>query len=117
MGDAFTVWQDKFNVTIDWRLLPTMDGASTGIERLRIWINSGDMPDVAHWAFNCGELAYTTLPVTLSIVSDDWKERWPNVAKTGKSWPCLVRLWRRKTGRELMCCSAPSLPITGLPSG
>ena len=55
-GDALgQFWQDKFNATIDLTAA-TMDDSDWN-ERLRIWINSGDMPDVAHWGFNYGELA------------------------------------------------------------
>lgn len=80
-GDAFgQFWQDKFNVTIDL-IAATMDG-SDWTERLRIWINSGDMPDVAHWAFNYGELADYAAHDAVYRFPDDWKERWPNVAKT-----------------------------------
>ena len=80
-GDALgQFWQDKFNVTIDLTAA-TMD-ASDWSERLRIWINSGDMPDVAHWAFNYGELADYAAQDAVYRFPDDWKERWPNVAKT-----------------------------------
>ena len=79
-GDAFgQFWQDKFNVTFDLTAA-TMDSDWT--ERLRIWINSGDMPDVAHWAFNYGELADYAAQDAVYRFPDDWKERWPNVAKT-----------------------------------
>lgn len=80
-GDAFgQFWQDKFNVTIDLTAA-TMDGSDWS-ERLRIWVNSGDMPDVAHWAFNYGELADYAAQDAVYRFPDDWKERWPNVAKT-----------------------------------
>lgn len=80
-GDAFgQFWQDKFNVTIDLTAA-TMDDSDWN-ERLRIWINSGDMPDVAHWGFNYGELADYAAQDAVYRFPDDWKERWPNVAKT-----------------------------------
>lgn len=86
-GDAFgQFWQDKFNVTIDVTAA-TMDG-SNWTERLRVWINSGDMPDVAHWAFNYGELADYVAQDAVYRFPDDWKERWPNVAKTQSYVPC-----------------------------
>ena len=78
-GDAFgQFWQDKFNVTIDLTAA-TMDDSDWN-ERLRIWINSGDMPDVAHWGFNYGELADYAAQDAVYRFPDDWKERWPNVA-------------------------------------
>lgn len=80
-GDALgQFWQDKFNVTIDLTAA-TMDDSDWN-ERLRIWINSGDMPDVAHWGFNYGELADYAAQDVVYRFPDDWKERWPNVAKT-----------------------------------
>ena len=96
-GDALgQFWQDKFNVTIDLTAA-TMDDSDWN-ERLRIWISSGDMPR------------------TLSIVSLTTGK---NVGLTWRqarnTFP--ARLWRRKNWEELMCCSAPSLPITGLLSG
>ena len=80
-GDAYgQFWQDKFNVTFDLTAA-TMDDSDWN-ERLRIWINSGDMPDVAHWGFNYGELADYAAQDAVYRFPDDWKERWPNVAKT-----------------------------------
>lgn len=85
-GDAFgQFWQDKFNVTFDLTAA-TMDDSDWN-ERLRIWINSGDMPDVAHWGFNYGELADYAAQDAVYRFPDDWKERWPNVAKTQEYVP------------------------------
>ena len=85
-GDAFgQFWQDKFNVTIDLTAA-TMDGSDWN-ERLRIWINSGDMPDVAHWGFNYGELADYAAQDAVYRFPDDWKERWPNVAASQEYVP------------------------------
>lgn len=54
--------------------------------------------------------------VTMSIVSlTTGKNVGPTSLRPSPTF--LVRLWRRKNWEELMCCSAPSLPITGLPSG
>ena len=85
-GDALgQFWQDKFNVTIDLTAA-TMD-ASDWNERLRIWINSGDMPDVTHWGFNYGELADYAAQDAVYRFPDDWKERWPNVAASQEYVP------------------------------
>lgn len=60
-GDAYgQFWQDKFNTTFDLTAA-TMDDSDWS-QRLRIWINSGDMPDVAHWGFNYGELVDYAAP-------------------------------------------------------
>lgn len=50
-------------------------------ERLRVWINSGDMPDVATWDYNHGEAMNYIDQGLIYRLPDDWKERWPNVAK------------------------------------
>ena len=85
-GDALgQFWQDKFNVTFDLTAA-TMDDSDWN-ERLRIWINSGDMPDVAHWGFNYGELADYAAQDAVYRFPDDWKERWPNVAKSQEYVP------------------------------
>ena len=85
-GDAYgQFWQDKFNVTFDLTAA-TMDGSDWN-ERLRIWINSGDMPDVAHWGFNYGELADYAAQDAVYRFPDDWKERWPNVAASQEYVP------------------------------
>ena len=78
-GDAYgQFWQDKFNTTFDLTAA-TMDDSDWS-QRLRIWINSGDMPDVAHWGFNYGELVDYAAQDAVYRFPDDWKERWPNVA-------------------------------------
>lgn len=85
-GDALgQFWQDKFNVTIDLTAA-TMDDSDWN-ERLRIWINSGDMPDVAHWGFNYGELDDYAAQDAVYRFPDDWKERWPNVAASQEYVP------------------------------
>lgn len=85
-GDALgQFWQGKFNVTIDLTAA-TMDDSDWN-ERLRIWINSGDMPDVAHWGFNYGELADYAAQDAVYRFPDDWKERWPNVAASQEYVP------------------------------
>jgi putative aldouronate transport system substrate-binding protein len=77
-GDEFTKWwTDKYN--FEWDIT----GLSWDMwaERLRVWINSGDMPDVATWDYNHGEAMSYIDQGLLYRLPDDWKERWPNVAK------------------------------------
>lgn len=85
-GDALgQFWQDKFNTTFDLTAA-TMDDSDWS-QRLRIWINSGDMPDVAHWGFNYGELVDYAAQDAVYRFPDDWKERWPNVAASQECVP------------------------------
>ncbi len=77
-GDEFTKWwTEKFN--FEWDVI----GLSwdNWAERLRVWINSGDMPDVATWDYNHGEAMNYIDQGLIYRLPDDWKERWPNVAK------------------------------------
>lgn len=77
-GDEFTKWwTNKYNMEWD------ITGLSWDMwsERLRVWINSGDMPDVATWDYNHGEAMSYIEQGLLYRLPDDWKERWPNVAK------------------------------------
>lgn len=77
-GDDFTKWwTEKYN--FEWDVIGlSWDNWS---ERLRVWINSGDMPDVATWDYNHGEAMDYIDQGLLYRLPDDWKERWPNVAK------------------------------------
>lgn len=76
-GDEFTKWwTEKYN--FEWDVI----GLSWDVwaERLRVWINSEDMPDVATWDYNHGEAMNYIEQGLLYRLPDDWKERWPNVA-------------------------------------
>ena len=59
----------------------------TWAERDRIWINSGDMPDVMFWDFNYNDYVKYTEQGVLKALPDDYAERYPNLAsalgKTG----------------------------------
>lgn len=77
-GDEFTKWwTEKFN--FEWDVI----GLSWDVwaERLRVWINSEDMPDVATWDYNHGEAMNYIEQGLLYRLPDDWKEKWPNVAQ------------------------------------
>ena len=77
-GDEFTKWwTKKFN--FEWDI--TGLGWDVWSERLRVWINSGDMPDVCTWDYNHGEALKYIEEGLIYRLPDDWKERWPHVAK------------------------------------
>lgn len=71
-------------------------GACNLLERIvcglfaQIWINSGDMPDVANAQFEFGELENYANQEAIYRLPDDWKERWPNVAKTQENVPAAA---------------------------
>lgn len=74
-------WQEKFNV--EWEMIPlTWDNWA---EKLRIWINSGDMPDIATWDYIHGEFATYVEQGMIRQFPEDWKTRWPNVAAAYES--------------------------------
>lgn len=81
-------WLDTFNVDFDI-IAATMD-ASDWDERLRVWINSGDMPDVAHAEYEFGELSTYAAQDAIYRLPDDWKERWPNLAATQEDVPAAA---------------------------
>jgi len=76
-ADEFTKqWTEKFN--IEWNMIPLT--WENWAEKLRIWINSGDMPDIATWDYKHGEFAAYVEQELIKKLPDDWKTRWPNVA-------------------------------------
>jgi len=69
-------YSDKFNYEMDVAAL-NWDNWN---ERLRIWINSGDMPDVAVYNYIHADAAAFVEQGLIKRLPDDWKQRWPNVA-------------------------------------
>ncbi|GGF59309.1 hypothetical protein GCM10010912_00600 [Paenibacillus albidus] len=68
---------DKFNIKWDYNYIEWDSWA----EKLRLWISSGDLPDVASWNYVHGDAVNYIDQGLLYKLPDDWKERWPNVAK------------------------------------
>ncbi|MDL2233926.1 ABC transporter substrate-binding protein [Ruminococcaceae bacterium OttesenSCG-928-L11] len=76
-GDDFvTWWAEKYNIEWDITSL-TWDNWA---ERLRIWINSDDMPDMGVWNYLHGEAANYVDQGLVKKFPDNWKEQWPNLA-------------------------------------
>ncbi|AZS17782.1 extracellular solute-binding protein [Paenibacillus lutimineralis] len=69
-------WTDKFNIEWDYSYVQWDSWA----EKLRLWINSGDLPDIASWNYVHGDFMNYVDQGLLYKFPDDWKERWPNVA-------------------------------------
>ncbi len=76
-GDELSkFYEDKFN--FEWDIISLGDD---GAEKIRIWINAGNMPDVvAAGTYNNGEVMNYIDQELLYRFPDDWKERWPNAA-------------------------------------
>ncbi len=78
--DLARYYSEKFNYTLEVTALTW----SNWNERTRIWINSGDMPDVMVFNFtqtNYPEAAGYVEQGLLYKLPDDWKSRWTNLAK------------------------------------
>ncbi|NUU60396.1 extracellular solute-binding protein [Paenibacillus agri] len=71
---------DKFNIKWDYNYVEWDSWA----EKLRLWINSGDLPDVASWNYVHGDALNYIDQGLLYKLPDNWKERWPNVAAAYK---------------------------------
>ncbi len=70
-------FQDKFN--IEWEPIAlTWDNWA---EKLRIWINSNDMPDFVMWDFNYGDYVNYAEQGLIRQLPNGWKDRWPNMAE------------------------------------
>ncbi|WP_322170630.1 ABC transporter substrate-binding protein [Acutalibacter caecimuris] len=70
-------WSEKFNIEWDLTSLTFENWA----ERLRIWINSDDMPEMAVWNYVHGEAVNYADQGLVKMLPDDWKEKYPSLAK------------------------------------
>ena len=77
-GDDFgRYWSDRFNIDLD-AVACTFDNWE---ERMRVWINSGDMPDVCTYdMYNYSEISRYAAEDALYRLPDDWESRWPNIS-------------------------------------
>jgi len=76
--DEFSkIWSERFN--IEWEILAmTYD---TWNEKVRIWTNSQDLPDVTQWEYNHVDgMIYAEQELIMKL-PDDWQTRWTNAAK------------------------------------
>ncbi|WP_028546595.1 extracellular solute-binding protein [Paenibacillus taiwanensis] len=91
-------WMDKFNLDWDYNFV---EWDSWG-EKLRLWINSGDLPDVATWNYIHGDAMNYIDQGLFYKFPDDWKERWPNVAAAYKLTGLGDKLEEMKGGTYLL---------------
>lgn len=70
-------WNDKFN--FEWEVVDM--NTENKAEMQRIWINSGDMPDLVNWDYVHSEAVSYVEQGLIRKLPDDWKTRWPNLAK------------------------------------
>jgi putative aldouronate transport system substrate-binding protein len=88
-GDVWVKqWTSDFNVTMNIIALT----GDTWRDRLRIWINSDDAPDVSNWDYNHGEAVNYVEQGMVKRLPDNWKTKYPNLAKTQKDVPMSAML-------------------------
>lgn len=76
-GDDYVKWwSENFNYEIEVTSL-TFD---TWAERLNLWINSGDMPDIAVFDYKHPDAANYVDQGLIKRLPDGWKDRWPTLA-------------------------------------
>lgn len=91
-------WMDKFNLEWDYNFIEWDSWA----EKLRLWVSSGDLPDVAAWNYIHGDAMNYIDQGLLYKFPDDWKERWPNVATAYKLTGLGEKLEELKGGTYLL---------------
>jgi putative aldouronate transport system substrate-binding protein len=113
-GDDFPInWNERFNVT--WNI--TSIGFGNWAERLRVWINSGDAPEWMVYDFNHSEFVNYAQQGLLRRLPDDWKTKYPNLARSQTYVP-LARLEEESLGgtyvlfRPLLASHSPIKKMT-----
>ncbi|GHU07548.1 hypothetical protein FACS1894151_02050 [Spirochaetia bacterium] len=93
-GDAFVKqFREKFNVT--WDIIPI--AWESWAERLRVWINSGDAPEMFILSFNFAEAAAYADQGLIKRFPDDWKTKYPNLWRAQSNVP-LAQLTEEEMG-------------------
>jgi putative aldouronate transport system substrate-binding protein len=76
-NEAYTKWWcDKFN--IEWDIISL--SFDNWAEKLRIWINSGDMPDLCTWNYVHSEALDYADQQLIRKLPDDWEAKWPSLS-------------------------------------
>ena len=91
-------FMDKFNIEWDFNYI---EWASWD-EMMRVWINSGDLPDVSIWNYNYTDAENYSKQGLLYKFPDDWKERWPNAAMAYEASPLNTQLEEKFGGTYVM---------------
>lgn len=97
-NDYHQYFMDKFNIEWDYNYVEW----GSWQEKMRVWINSGDLPDVSIWDYNYTDAENYVKQGLLYRFPDDWKERWPNAAKAYEASPMNVELESRFGGTYVM---------------
>ncbi|MDR1505980.1 MAG: hypothetical protein LBI67_02655 [Treponema sp.] len=73
--DVARIFEEKLN--FDWDIIQTT--WADWIEKPRIWINSGDMPDMMFVNFNFKDIQSWMEQDLVKRLPDNWKTRYPNI--------------------------------------
>lgn len=107
-------WADTFNIHWDITSLSFENWS----ERLRIWINSDDMPDMCVWDYIQSEAVNYVDQGLLKALPENWTEQYPNAAKAQSSTP-MGEMTNKLFGgdyflfRPIFANNAPSEKISG----
>lgn len=100
---------DKFNIDVDFQPISW----DNWTEQQRIWINSGDMPDVLFWDLNYKEYLEYADQEQIKALPEDWKEKYPNLAATAEKSGVLDALAEETDG---ICYGIPRTSVSTLES-
>ncbi|MFD0713588.1 extracellular solute-binding protein [Paenibacillus sp. GCM10027626] len=75
--EIYKAFDEKFN--FEYKLIPL--SWDNWIERDRIWINSGDMPDMMFWNFDFKDYMNYSRQGLIKALPDDYEQKYPNLAK------------------------------------
>ena len=79
-NDMYKLVADKFNIDMDFVAISWSDW----VEKQRIWINSGDMPDVLFWDFNYSDYLNFSDQGLIRELPEGWEEKYSNLYSTVK---------------------------------
>lgn len=82
-NDYYSWWTDTFNVEWDVTSLTF----ENWVERMNVWINADDLPDWSVWNFTPGDAASYVDQELVKRMPDDWREKYPNLAKASEWSP------------------------------
>ncbi|MEG1752335.1 MAG: extracellular solute-binding protein [Christensenella sp.] len=97
-NDYHNFFKEKFNIEWDYNYVEW----DSWDEKLRVWINSDDLPDVSIWNYNYTDFASYAEQDLLYKFPEDWKERWPNAARAYSASPLNTELEKRFGGTYIM---------------
>jgi putative aldouronate transport system substrate-binding protein len=111
-GDDWARWYSgNFNIEQDLTVL-TFDNWS---ERIRLWVSSGDMPDIALFDYQHTDAANWVEQGLLKQLPQGWKSRWPNLAAQYEVTSLGPELERRFGGTYFIPRPRFSKNLPGIP--